>query len=118
MKSQLSLLKYALICFTVLSCAALQKSGSEGEKSAADMKYSFDTEGLLEGRVIASQDANDCPFVIEVLNKKLPYYLDPVNLDEEFKKDSLEIFFEYTGMRMANRCKKALPVTLSNVHFK
>ncbi len=69
-------------------------------------------EGFKAGTIVYSEVENDCPYTIQIENEDPSYFLDPVNLEEAYKKDGMKIWVQYAGMRMMNRCEKANPVNV------
>jgi hypothetical protein len=72
------------------------------------------SEGYSKGTIVASTIENDCPYTIRMEDKE-SYLLDPVNLEETYKKDGMQIWFKFTGLRMMNRCDKANPITITEI---
>ena len=84
------------------------KNTMEGEKKMIE-------NGFLAGEIVASTKENDCPFAIEVGGADGVYYLDGINLEEEYKKGGEKIWFKFTPLRMMNRCDKANPITITEI---
>ena len=57
------------------------------------------SKGFTPGVIQKSTQKEDCIFTIQVseLNKQ-PYFLDPINLDEAYKKNGLAVFFKYRAL--------------------
>ena len=43
------------------------------------------------------------------------YYLDPMNLTDEYKKHGEKVWVKYSGLRRMNRCIKANPVSINEI---
>ena len=102
------------------SCASKKSTdtaASEESKTESNMnsKKLMLENGYSEGIIIASKVAGDCPFVIDINDDNYSYFLDPVNLTEEFKTNNQKIWFKFTASRMANRCDKANPVSIVEI---
>jgi len=74
--------------------------------------------GFKKGVIVASDKEGDCPFTIKLRDNDYSYYLDPINLTEEFKKDGEKIWVKFAGLRMMNRCEKANPVSIIEMHVR
>lgn len=72
-------------------------------------------QGFKMGTIVASKTEGDCPYVIEVKGEDKPYFLDPINLEEKYKKDGANVWFTFGGLRMMNRCEKANPVSIIEI---
>jgi maltose-binding protein MalE len=73
-------------------------------------------EGYLLGTIVYSDKEGDCPYTIQMPGDKMEfYYLDPINLDEAYKKDGLKVWVKYTGLRRMNRCDKATPAEINDI---
>lgn len=68
--------------------------------------------GFTMGTIEESKAEGDCPFVIRIEGEDKPYFYDPINLDESFKKHGEKIWFTFNGLRMMNRCERANPVSI------
>lgn len=71
-------------------------------------------EGFIMGTIVASKEPGDCPYTIRVENDA-SYLLDPINLDEAYKKEGQKIWVKYAGLKMMNRCEKANPVNITDI---
>lgn len=70
-------------------------------------------EGYLLGTIIYSDKEGDCPYTIQMPGNKMEfYYLDPMNLEESFKKDGQKVWVKFNGLRRMNRCDKAVPAEI------
>jgi hypothetical protein len=106
-----------LLLFIGTSCCTSGKIKNKDEKenTSAMSIEKMTEEGFTSGTIVASQEEGDCPFVIksEVAGSTVMY--DPINLEESFKEDGMKIWYKYRGLRMANRCTKANPVSLEEI---
>jgi len=74
------------------------------------------SKGFTPGVIQKSTQKEDCIFTIQVSEQnKQPYFLDPINLDETYKKNGLAVFFKYRALRMMNRCQRANPVEIQEM---
>ncbi len=71
--------------------------------------------GFKKGIIVASKGEGDCPYTIKMEDAGPPYFLDPQNLEDIFKKDGEKIWVKFTGLRMMNRCEKANPVSINEI---
>lgn len=107
-----------LFLLTLNVCCNSSKKSTDEEKNTSNLESDFDSTGFTEGRLLVGRNIGDCPYMIEVLNKDVPYFLDPFELEEKFKEDSIKVWFKYSIMRMPNRCDNANPVSISEMHIQ
>ena len=113
-------IKISILLFSVLlfSCNTTNKSvttNTETEKETQmDAKKMIDA-GFLKGVIVTSEKEGDCPITIEVLSSDYSYFLDPINITEEYMKEGEKIWFKFNGLRMMNRCEKANPISLIEI---
>ena len=103
-----------LFALVLVSCNSAQKTTSDAMDNSknSEMTKKMLANGFKMGTIVASKVEGDCPYVIQLDDDGTPYYLDPVNLEESFKKDGEKIWFTFSGLRMMNRCEKANPVSI------
>jgi maltose-binding protein MalE len=69
--------------------------------------------GYLLGTIVYSDKEGDCPYTIQMPGDKMEfYYLDPINLEEAYKKDEQKVWVKFNGLQRMNRCDKATPVQI------
>ncbi len=109
---------FTLLFLFALGCGSSTTNSSEGDVKNENMTMQTENKmtaaGFTKGTIVASTIEGDCPFTIKVETID-SYLLDPVNLDASYQKDGEKIWVKYVGMRMANRCEKANPVTISEI---
>lgn len=114
---------YLLLCFPVTSCISSQNQFQNVEtntpaeieaKKALAAKMLAD--GYLPGRIIYSDLADDCAYTIQLKEDRTDfYYVDPINLAENFKTDNKTVWVKFNGLRRMNRCEKAAPVEITEI---
>lgn len=73
-------------------------------------------DGFLKGIIVHSEMEGDCPYTIKLeSDPEEYYYLDPINLEERFKKDGEQVWIKFHGLRRMNRCNKANPVEILEI---
>lgn len=106
-----------LVALTLFSCSSKKTTTDampDSKKSEIAAKMMAD--GFKMGTIVASEAEGDCPYTIQMEGEdKQAYFLDPINLDESFKKNGEKIWFTYAGLRMMNRCIKANPVNIIDI---
>lgn len=113
-------MKSTFLLFTMvlfMSCSTTKNSKENMDKlqnTNMETKKMIEN-GFLAGTISASTVAGDCPFTIKVEGDEGSYFLDPINLDETYKKEGEKIWFTYNGLRMMNRCDKASPISLKEI---
>ena len=103
---------YMLTILLFLGCSSTKNSGDPTLSDTKIINEQLEKEmleaGFSKGVVVFSEIEGDCPYTIKVIDSDL--YFDPINLEENFQKDGLKIWFTYGGLRRANRCIKANPI--------
>lgn len=127
-------LKTALIMFsfTILSCGTAEKRTQptstpettttvETIETTATTTETIDPQkmmaaGYLLGTIVYSDKEGDCPYTIQMPGDKMEfYYLDPINLEEKYKKDGQKVWIKFNGLRRMNRCDKATPAEITDI---
>jgi len=72
--------------------------------------------GYLPGRIIYSEEADECQYSIQFKeDSKDFYYVDPINLSEEFYNDGQTVWVKFTEAKIEKRCEKAIPVEILEI---
>lgn len=109
MKTSILLGTAMLLCLA--SCKNTNKLAKESiNKKAVETK--FDPSGYQKGVIVHSEEKGDCEYTI-LLDNGTNY--DPINLENSFKKGGMSVYFKYRGLRMANRCTKANPISIEEI---
>ena len=114
---------YLLFIFTFLSCVSSQNQSQNMEtNSAAEIEAKkalaeqMMSDGYLPGRIIYSDLSDDCEYTIQLKRgEKDFYYVDPINLSKNFRRDNQTIWVKFNGLRRMNRCEKATPVEITEI---
>jgi len=112
-----------LFSVIVLSCISSQQQSTNLEtNSAAEIEAKkalaaqMLADGYLPGRILYSELADDCEYTIQLKeNSKDFYYVDPINLGENFRRDNQTVWVKFNGLRRMNRCEKAAPVEITEI---
>ncbi|SRX52337.1 hypothetical protein [Aequorivita sp. CIP111184] len=113
----------AFLTFVLVSCGTIgnrsqnveTNSPAEIEAKKIAAKEKMDA-GYLPGRIIYSEEADDCEYTIQLKEGERDfYYVDPINLDENFHTDGQTIWVKYAGLNRMNRCEKAAPVSIIEI---
>jgi len=106
-----------LVAFVLLSCCISKKTTSDAmtdtERTALNTKMM--ENGFKMGTIVASKLEGDCPYTIQLVDDNYSYHLDPINLDEGFKKHGEKIWLKFAGLKMMNRCEKANPISIIEI---
>ncbi len=124
----------ALYTLTLLGCGSTEKQTQTTSTSETNTTISETTseeittnnetmdpkklmaEGYILGTVIYSDKEDDCPYKIQMPGDKMEfYYLDPINLEEKFKKDGQKVWIKFNGLRRMNRCDNATPAEITAI---
>ena len=116
------LIKSSLTFFSVLliACSSTNKATSEEKNVTNTKEIEMRTSemlaaGFTKAEVVESKEEGDCPFTLKMKNKDNVYYLDPINMTDEFKKHGEKVWVKYSGLRRMNRCIKANPVSINEI---
>lgn len=101
-----------LLLFPIISCNTTDKVAFTNNKTDKQVMI---MKGYLAGEISLSNKDGDCPVTIAVNGENGTYYLDPINLEEKYHIDGLNVWFKYGGLRRMNRCLKANPVTINEI---
>jgi len=109
----ISFLLFAILLF---SCNSTNNSVSNTSKNKAQTDAKNMTEeGFIKGTIVTSKIEGDCPIVIKIEGENGSYYLDPINLEDNFKKEGKKIWFKFGPLRRMNRCEKANPISIIEI---
>ena len=117
MKTFLTIAILGLLSAAYIGCTSQKKSNNMGEQVQIDMNK-MKADGFTSGKIIASSEESACPFTIDLDDENYSYLLDPINLEDAFKKDGLMIWVKFSALRMQNRCDNANPVNISEIKIK
>ena len=101
-----------LLLFPIISCNTIDKAAFADNKTDEQVMI---MKEYLAGEVSVSKKEGDCPVTIKIPGKNGIYYLDPINLEEKYHINGLNVWFKYGGLRRMNRCQKANPVTINEI---
>lgn len=109
-----------ILTLAITSCCSLTKtpktsSESDIKKLEQNDKLFLD-QGYSKGTIVYSDIKGDCEYTIRV--ESTGTLFDPINLENNFKKDGAKIWFTFNGLRMMNRCDKANPISIDNIHMR
>ena len=104
-----------IVLIAAACCSSNKTTGSNNAESQLVAEKMME-EGYKKGIVQASTEENDCAWTIQIIdNDDFSYFLDPINLDENFKQNNEKIWFKFQGLKMPNRCDKANPVNITSI---
>jgi hypothetical protein len=101
-----------LVFFCIISCSTIDKTISAEKRIIKNQRID---KGFTLGEIFLSNIEGDCPVTIKIDDKNGIYYLDPINLEEKYHIDGLNVWFKYGGLRRMNRCQKANPITINEI---
>ena len=105
-----------LLSIFLFSCNSANKSVSDSSEKETQIETKNMIEaGFTKGLIVTSKEEGDCPVTIQVEGKDGSYFLDPINLEDNFKTNGEKVWFKFAGLRMMNRCEKANPVSLIEI---
>lgn len=113
------ILSYSLFFILFIACNSTHKTTeNESKKTTTEMTAKTAQmlkSGFLSAEVVESKAEGDCPFTLKLMNGDTPYYLDPINMTENFKINGEKVWVKFSGLRRMNRCDKASPVTITEI---
>lgn len=101
------------LCITVVLLSCSQPKSATATASTTAPEVSMEdmiAEGFIPGVINSADSDSGCDYTIKT--KKYNYLLDPTNLEDEFKKDGLNVWLKHRALRMMNRCPGATPVEI------
>ena len=104
-----------LFVFAIACNSSKNTTSNDSEMSSENMKMEqkMMDAGFKKGTVVASKKEGDCPYTIQIDENE--NFVDPINLEEEYKTGGLEVWVKYNGLRRMNRCEKANPVSIAEI---
>lgn len=105
----------------MVSCNSGSKVTEEDQndtKKAEMMAEKMQEEGFYSGTIVFSDVEGDCTYTIDLDSDDYTYLLDPINLEENYKKAGMKIWLKFSGLRMASRCANANPVSIIEIQEK
>jgi len=105
-----------LIILSVVSCNTANKAteAKNNTEQQMDSKQMI-ADGYLAGQISISKEEGDCPITIKIEGKNGTYYLDLIDLKEDFQTDGEKVWFKYGPLRRMNRCEKANPISIIEI---
>ena len=107
-----------ILLFSILlfSCSSTNNSlTASSEDKIQIVKEKMMEAGFIKGTIVASKIEGDCPITIKVEGENGAYYLDPIDLREDFQIEGEQVWFKYGGLRRMNRCEKANPISIIEI---
>ena len=101
-----------VILNTMVSCKTSKELQNKKDIENKFVESEMKEKGFTLGTLMKSDQNSVCEYVIQV-NETLKY--DPVNLTDEFKLDTQEVWFKFIGLRRANRCPNISPIQITEI---
>lgn len=108
-----------VVLFSIMLSCNTNKKAMENEhvsntnKSATTMENSKNNNSkLTNGIIITGKKEGQCSFLIQLDDNTL---LDPINLEKEYMIADLKIAFNFSQLRMMNRCDNANPISIIDI---
>lgn len=98
------------------SCNASKSHEIKEQKSENTVEEinKMEEEGYKKGMIVYSDKENDCEYTIKMEGNSA-YFLDPITLEDAFKKDGEKVWIKFRGLRRMSRCEKANPIELLEI---
>jgi len=105
-----------LLSIFLFSCNSTNNSVSNTSENKTQIDVKKMTEdGFIKGTIVTSKVEGDCPITIQVEGKDGPYFLDPMDLEDNFKTNGEKVWFKFGPLRRMNRCDKASPISIIEI---
>lgn len=101
----------------VFFCKHQRKKEKEVTKKESKLVDSMMKAGYSEGIIVYSNKQGDCAYTI-LMERDASLMYDPQNLDPQFQKNGLKVWFAFQPLRIPNRCEKAIPVNISAIKVR
>jgi hypothetical protein len=96
---------YFIVAMLIFSCGSTAPSATaEGPQQKKD--------GLVEAMVLDYHELDGCTFILSLDDGTK---LEPTNLPESFRKDSLKVMVKYSIIKRASICMVGKMVTVSEI---
>lgn len=107
---------FMVLLISLTACCSSKKSSAntQTENDNTMTEEKMIAADFKSGTIVASKAEGDCPYTIK-MDGETSYFLDPINLEENYKKDGLKVWFTFTGLRIMNRCEKANPINVNEM---
>jgi len=120
------MLSKILFCFCILaitSCISIQNQTQNVEtntpaeiEAAKKAGEEMMAAGYFPGRIIYSDEADDCQYTIQLKDGERDfYYVDPLNLDEKFNTNGQTVWIKFAEVENEKRCENAIPVEITEI---
>ena len=110
----------AAMFFALVGCSSAnnkEKKEKEVTKKESKLVDSMMKAGYSEGIIVYSNKQGDCAYTI-LMERDASLMYDPQNLDPQFQKNGLKVWFAFQPLRIPNRCEKAIPVNISAIKVR
>ena len=107
---------FALSTLVLLSsCNQKATTDALAETKKTEMYTKMTSNGFKMGTIVTSEEEGDCAITIKLEDTDYQYLLDPINLEEGYETNGEKVWVKFAGLRMANRCLKANPVSIIEI---
>ena len=107
-----------LVSIAAITFGCESKKKALNNENTMEETVKMEEAGYKLGVIQLSDNEGECPVTIKLADPNYGYMLDPVDIDEDYKKDGLEIWLKFSPLRMQNRCENAHPVELTEIKKK
>jgi hypothetical protein len=107
----IAIVLFALLNMT-LSCNSSKQTTETNNK---EMEEQLIADGFVKGMVVVQKQKSACPVIIVLDNGEK---IDPINIEEAFTADQLNVWVKFARLRRLNRCPEAHPVNITEIQKK
>lgn len=106
------MIKLTLISSLLLIMACNSTKETMAPKTVENMELEKEmiAKGFTKGTMVHSKEDGDCEYTIKLEDGR---YFESSDLNKEYMKDGMAVWFTFNPLRRMSRCKKANPVAIT-----
>lgn len=103
---------------SLLSLTSCNSSKTSAEESLTDKSMTVEKkaqllkEGYTYGTIVHSLEEGDCEWTIKLEDGR---HFESLTMNEDFKKENMEVYFKYIPQRRMSKCTKASPIEITEM---
>jgi len=103
-----------IIKFTLILVLALISSQCISTKKSIpnQQKLIMTEKGYTKAVIVDKTGLDGCSFLIQASDSVI---YEPINMEEKFKKDGLQVYLKFKRSRMATTCMNGQPIIISEI---
>ena len=106
----------AIVLFAFLNVTlSCNSSKQTTETNNKELEEQLIADGFVKGMVVIQKQESACPIIIVLENGEK---IDPINMEQSFRTDQLDVWVKFARLRRLNRCPEAHPVNITEIQKK